>query len=101
MGPYYWETMQAPERHQVTELPRSHRWEGIPASSPLLCGVWGQHASAVAGDDAEREFWPPGASDDRIFDGTVGSESAGGAGPACDGVAYGGECRECGPWNKQ
>ena len=27
--------------------------DGIPASSPLLCGVWGEHASAVAGDDAD------------------------------------------------
>jgi hypothetical protein len=32
---------------------------GIPASLPAVWCLWGEHASAVAGDDAAREFWAP------------------------------------------
>src|SRR5215470_7751589 len=58
--------------------------DGIPAPLPVVCGVWGAHASGVARDDVAREFWASRAGDGGVFDGTDRGKSARSAGNLSD-----------------
>src|SRR5262249_20969185 len=70
---------------------------GIPSALPLVRGVWSANPSAVASDDAHREFWAAPASDGRLLGGPDRRESTRSAGYLSDAVSDGGERR--GDWS--
>src|SRR5262249_62400969 len=70
--------------------PESAGGDGIPAPLSVGRGVWGAHASGVAGDDARGELWAAPAGGSGLLDGPEGGESAGRAGHCSDVVAGGG-----------
>jgi hypothetical protein len=65
-----------------------------PTSSPLVGGVGGEQASAVARDEAVRKFWATRTGEGGVCAGAKRGQSAGGASTSGDGVAKGGQGRE-------